>query len=68
MIQLRRERAWEFDGTMRYFCSIDTGGTFTDYVVINAHGRMTMAKSASTPDDFARGFFNALEVAAEGLG
>src|SRR5271155_5437954 len=53
---------------MKYFCSIDTGGTFTDCVVMDEQGRVTIAKSPSTPDDFARGFFNALEVAAERLG
>src|SRR5258708_19413799 len=51
----------------KYFCSIDTGGTFTDCVVMDDRGRVTIAKSPSTPDDFARGFFNALEVAAERL-
>jgi len=51
-----------------YFCSIDTGGTFTDCAVIDEHGRVTIAKSPSTPEDFSRGFFNALEVAAERLG
>jgi N-methylhydantoinase A len=52
----------------KYFCSIDTGGTFTDCVVMDDQGRVTIGKSLSTPDDFARGFFNALEVAAERLG
>ena len=49
---------------MRYFCGIDTGGTFTDCVVMDERGRITIAKSPSTPKDFAEGFFNALEVAA----
>lgn len=50
---------------MQYFCGIDTGGTFTDCVVMNEQGRITIAKSPSTPNDFAEGFFNALEAAAE---
>jgi len=53
---------------MQYFCGIDTGGTFTDCVVMDESGRITIAKSPSTPKDFAAGFFNALEVAAEKLG
>jgi len=53
---------------MQYFCGIDTGGTFTDCVVMDEQGRITIAKSPSTPKDFAEGFFNALEVAAEKLG
>ena len=52
---------------MDYFCGVDTGGTFTDCVVMDADGRITIAKSPSTPSDFAVGFFNALEVAAEKL-
>jgi len=39
-------------------------------VVIDENGDVTEAKAPSTPDDFARGFFNSLEVAADkkGLG
>ena len=53
---------------MQYFCGLDTGGTFTDCVVMDEQGQITIAKSPSTPKDFAEGFFNALEVAAEKLG
>ena len=41
---------------MQYFCGIDTGGTFTDCVVMDEHGRISIAKSPSTPKDFAEGF------------
>ncbi|MBI3303662.1 MAG: hypothetical protein HYZ72_16480 [Deltaproteobacteria bacterium] len=53
---------------MQYFCGVDTGGTFTDCVVMDERGQITIAKSPSTPKDFAEGFFNALEVAADKLG
>jgi N-methylhydantoinase A len=53
---------------MQYLCGVDTGGTFTDGVVMDEHGQITIAKSPSTPRDFAEGFFNALEIAAEKLG
>jgi len=53
---------------MHYFCGVDTGGTFTDCVVMDERGQITLAKSPSTPKDFAEGFFNALEGAAEKLG
>ncbi len=53
---------------MHYFCGVDTGGTFTDCVVMDERGQIAIAKSPSTPKDFAEGFFNALEVAAEKLG
>jgi N-methylhydantoinase A len=52
----------------KYLCSIDTGGTFTDCVVMDEAGRVTIAKSPSTPDDFSRGFFSALEAVSERLG
>ena len=50
---------------MKYLCGVDTGGTFTDCVVMDEQGQITITKSPSTPSDFAVGFFNALEVAAE---
>ncbi|MEW6296562.1 MAG: hydantoinase/oxoprolinase family protein [Thermodesulfobacteriota bacterium] len=53
---------------MQYFCGVDTGGTFTDCVVMDERGQITIAKSPSTPKDFAEGFFNALAAAAEKLG
>jgi N-methylhydantoinase A len=53
---------------MPYFCGVDTGGTFTDCVVMDGEGKITIAKSPSTPKDFAEGFFNALDVAAGKLG
>lgn len=48
-------------------CGVDTGGTFTDCVLI-ADGEMVRAKASSTPADFAIGFFNALAAAGSGLG
>jgi N-methylhydantoinase A len=46
----------------------DTGGTFTDCVVIDAGGRITTAKAPSTPDDFSEGVMESLRLAAERLG
>jgi N-methylhydantoinase A len=51
-----------------YFCGIDIGGTFTDCVVRDNHGRLTIAKALSTPHDSSEGFFNALTAAAEKMG
>ena len=53
---------------MSYLCGVDIGGTFTDVVIVDAQGRVTLAKSASTPDDFSRGFFTALGEGAATLG
>jgi N-methylhydantoinase A len=51
-----------------YIIGIDTGGTFTDCVVMDADGRITAAKASSTPDDFSQGVMESLGVAAERLG
>jgi N-methylhydantoinase A len=51
-----------------YFIGVDTGGTFTDCVVVDSDGRVTTAKAASTPPNFAEGVLDALERAAAALG
>src|SRR5438046_10711432 len=51
-----------------YFIGVDTGGTFTDCVVVDANGRVTTAKAASTPPNFADGVLDSLERAASQLG
>jgi N-methylhydantoinase A len=46
--------------------SIDIGGTFTDcYLALN--GKASWGKASTTPDDFSRGFQNALAEACLGL-
>jgi N-methylhydantoinase A len=44
-------------------CGVDTGGTFTDCVLIEGE-RVVRAKALSTPADFSIGFFDALAAAA----
>jgi N-methylhydantoinase A len=53
---------------MPYIIGIDTGGTFTDCVVMDADGRITTAKAASTPDDLSEGVMESLRLAGERLG
>jgi N-methylhydantoinase A len=53
---------------VKYICGIDAGGTFTDCVVVDSDGRITISKSPSTPGDFSKGMFDALDVAAGKLG
>ena len=53
---------------MSYLCGVDIGGTFTDVVIVDEAGQVSLAKSASTPDDFSRGFFVALTEGAATLG
>jgi N-methylhydantoinase A len=53
---------------MAYIIGIDTGGTFTDCVVMDAEGRIVTAKASSTPDDFSEGVMESLRLAGERLG
>lgn len=52
----------------KYLVGVDIGGTFTDCVAIDETGRVTTAKSPSTPPDFGSGMLDALSLAAERLG
>jgi N-methylhydantoinase A len=51
-----------------FIIGIDTGGTFTDCVVVDPEGRITTAKAQSTPQDFSQGVLDSLALAAERLG
>jgi N-methylhydantoinase A len=47
---------------MSQLVGIDIGGTFTDIVSLNdVTGELTVTKVASTPGNFAKGFFNGLD-------
>src|SRR5256712_3349101 len=53
---------------MPYIIGIDTGGTFTDCVVMDADGRLVTAKAPPTPDDFSEGVMDSLRLVADKLG
>ncbi|WP_157220757.1 hydantoinase/oxoprolinase family protein [Flavisphingomonas formosensis] len=53
---------------MGYVIGVDIGGTFTDCVVIDDAGRVTIGKASSTPPDFQTGFVESLRVVAQRLG
>lgn len=53
---------------MAFICGIDTGGTFTDCVVIDPNGRIVTAKAPSTPQDFSQGVMESIRFVAEKLG
>ena len=53
---------------MNYNIGVDIGGTFTDCVVVDEAGELTIGKALSTPDNFADGVFNAVCDAAHNLG
>jgi N-methylhydantoinase A len=55
----------EHDGLV---VGIDTGGTFTDIVVLHPDGQVTIDKSPTTPKNFSQGVIDAVAVAAKSLG
>jgi len=52
---------------MSFYCGVDIGGTFTDAVIMDDEGHITLGKVSSTPPDFARGFLDAVGNAAHKL-
>jgi N-methylhydantoinase A len=55
-------------GKSKYIIGVDTGGTFTDVVVLSDSGRVWTAKASTTPDDFSRGVMDAVTEAASAVG
>jgi N-methylhydantoinase A len=53
---------------MRYVLGVDIGGTFTDCVVVDEDGAVSLGKALSTPDDFAIGAVDAVRDAARNMG
>lgn len=53
---------------MAYMVGIDSGGTFTDCVVVDSQGRMAIYKAPSTPNDFSQGVLDSVGLAATGIG
>jgi N-methylhydantoinase A len=51
-----------------YIIGVDTGGTFTDIVLIKPNGEMLKGKSATTPADFSIGVMNAVAEIARQMG
>jgi N-methylhydantoinase A len=51
-----------------YRIAIDVGGTFTDCLVLDAHGGLSQFKALNTPGKPTRGFFDCLEKAAKTAG
>ncbi|HJO72451.1 MAG: hydantoinase/oxoprolinase family protein [Rhodospirillales bacterium] len=51
-----------------FVIAVDSGGTFSDCVIIDRSGSVTTGKAPSTPDDFSVGVLDSVAVAAERLG
>lgn len=53
---------------MEYNIGVDIGGTFTDCVVVDEAGELSIGKALSTPESFAIGVVDAIRDAAKNLG
>ena len=53
---------------MSYRMSVDIGGTFTDLVVVDEEGRISVFKSSTTPEDYVAAVIGNLRQASEFLG
>lgn len=51
-----------------YVIGVDTGGTFTDCVVMDSLGKITFGKAETTPHALEIGVIKSIEDAAKGLG
>ena len=47
---------------------VDVGGTFTDCVILDSNGKLTIGKALSTPHDFSLGVVDSLADGAANLG
>ena len=52
----------------QYIIGVDTGGTFTDVIVIDQDGKPTIGKAETTPGELGKGVLDAITNAAEKLG
>ena len=53
---------------MAYLIGVDIGGTFTDCIVIDEDGKVTLGKAPSTPPDFQTGFIDSMRDASRRIG
>lgn len=53
---------------MSYVISVDSGGTFSDCIVLDEKGVAATGKAPSTPHDYSLGVIDSVKVAAETLG
>jgi N-methylhydantoinase A len=51
-----------------YVVGVDTGGTFTDTIILDGRGEVHIGKALSTPPEFAKGVIDSLKDAAQSAG
>ena len=49
----------------KFIVYTDTGGTFSDAVIVRSDGTFINGKASTTPDDLEKCFFNCVEAAAK---
>ena len=47
---------------------VDVGGTFTDCVILDSNGNLTIGRALSTPQEFSLGVVDSLQDGAANLG
>ncbi|MBW1850358.1 MAG: hydantoinase/oxoprolinase family protein [Deltaproteobacteria bacterium] len=52
----------------KYIVYTDTGGTFSDAVIVRPDGTFVNGKASTTPDDLEQCFFNCVESGAKSMG
>jgi N-methylhydantoinase A len=52
----------------QYIIGVDTGGTFTDVIVIDQDGKPTIGKAETTPGELGKGVLDAIANAGEKVG
>lgn len=65
-VTLKRRRSMMEKGREQYFIYTDTGGTFTDCVLMTAEGRVLTGKAPTTYQNLEECFFNSISDAIEG--
>ena len=53
---------------MSYYVGTDIGGTFTDLVMLDDAGKVTIVKAPTTPEDRTKGVLDAFDIAAKTQG
>ena len=62
-----RQKSLKGNSEVKYKLGIDTGGTFTDLVVMDETGKVILAKVESTPEKPSAAIHNGIEILSEEL-
>jgi N-methylhydantoinase A/oxoprolinase/acetone carboxylase beta subunit len=68
MKMIQKEPVMKKSADEQYIVYMDTGGTFSDAVILSVDGSFVGGKASTTPDDLETCFFNSIEDAAQNMG